>query len=337
MKALLARIAMHRPLICLLLSFAPVSLTGCDAIPVFPASQPPAVSVSAHEGSLRGFVYGAEGRVQVLRGARVHAGSVTTLTGSPADLYHEAPDVDAVHERDGRITVWHDFNDGLGLVPAERRSRPGAEPVYLRAGEFLLEGLPDGPVSVTASQCDMTSPPLSAHVTAGHTTDGLALALPAALPMENGDSTIPRVVTWHSSLPVDGFVVSLAPEGDRLSYQPSPPNLTVTLQTPPARRGITIVGIEIEYVWRTADGTTAAVKSQRLPIAPLLVPSASTTCPGAPVSLQVPLGTAELADVFIRQGAGQVVAKVRFIDQSGFEVQGMLLESLEVATNLRRL
>lgn len=324
---------MFRPLVSLLLV---LGLAGCDGLPVLPAAEAPASPAPAYEGSLRGFVYGKDGRMQVLRGARVQAGPVTTLTGSPADLYHEAPDVDAVHERDGRVTVWHDFGDGIS-VPAERRSRPGAEPVYLRAGEFLLEGLPDGPVSVTASQCDMTSPPLSAHVTAGHTTDGLALALPIAIPMENGDSSIPRVVTWHSNSPVDGFVVSIAPGGDRLSYQPSPPNLTVTLQTPPASGGTTIAGVEIEYVWKTADGASASLKSQRLPIAPLLIPSASRSCPGAPVSLQVPLGTAELVEVFIRQGAGQVVARVRFIDELGFEVQGMLLDALEVAANIRRL
>lgn len=333
---------MVRLVACLLLTLMPLGLGGCQGLPVFAASKPSVPSGAPTYGSLRGFVYGKDGRIQPLRGARVQAGPFTTLTGRPAGLYDMDLGGKAQHEHEGVVTVWHDFDDGHGPVPAERRSHAvlgsESEPyVYLRAGEFLIEGVPDGPVSLTAAICDMMSAPLSAHVTAGHTTDGLALALPLAVPVMNGDSTFPVVVTWHSSTPEDGFVVSVAPEGDRLTYAPSPPTLTVKLQAPVYSKGTTITGIEVEYVWRTAEGKTASLRSPRLPVAPLMVPPASETCPGAPVSLLVPLGTAELADAFIRQGAGQVVAKVRFIDEMGYEVQGMLLEALEVAVSLRKL
>lgn len=328
-----------RTVTCCLMAVGIIGLTGCDSQPTAAASRPttPAYS-STTEGGLRGFVYGKEGLHQPLRGARVQAGHLTTLTGRPADVYGLGLSEGQVHEAEGVETVLHDFEDRHGPVGAERRlDEDGQSYIYLRAGEFAFTRLPDGPVSLAASLCDMTSAPLLAHVTAGRSIDGLALALPQYIMVQNGDSTFPQVVTWKSTEPVEGFVVSLAADGEGLVYTPSPPNLTATLQTPVGSRGTTITGIEIEYTWLRADGQLSSLKAARLPIAPLMIPTASLSCPGAPVRVQIPLGTGELASAFREQGAGQVVAKARFFDESGFMVQGLDLDALTVATNIRRL
>jgi hypothetical protein len=139
------------------------AVVGCStlALPVVPADN---VQVSpANSGNIQGFVY-LKG--QPLRGAEVvvfgnwvnnhFEFNQTTITGNPGNS-PTSPEPPANFLSDSPITVLHDFGDGKGSVLSQRllRRYPTGEGdgkfIFLRPGEYFLEGIPGSEMTVQAS------------------------------------------------------------------------------------------------------------------------------------------------------------------------------------------
>jgi hypothetical protein len=257
----------------------------------------------------------------------------------------------------------HDYDDGKGAVLAERRLRKkpgGPDPfdkyVYLRKGEFFLEGVPEGVANLTSSFGNIASPMAPVTVYAGATVTDVAMSLTLPTPVALDDGSTPHVLTWTGLNPETGVTLQVqrkettTPAGTtdvqvQLNYKPDPPDVAVELKAPPGSGGTTIREVRMTYVWTTPADQAAGKPPRQLgpiayPISPTVVPPAQSTAFGPPVRLTVPVGSSSLQAIF--QGdadaqPGLVIARVQFVGADGFAIQDKSLNALEISTVLRSL
>jgi hypothetical protein len=313
-------------------------------------------------GSIRGFVFGADGPKQPIPLAFVTTGSISTFAANPTD-----PAFDGDEPDDGKTIfgINHDFGDGKGAVLCERRPRKfplkpvddspdalfDAKYVYLRPGEFFLEGVPDGITNLTASFGNVNSSPSPVTVYANTTVDDANLNLLIPTPVVNEDGSTPKVVEWTGLTPSTGVTLdvqtkdSTDPNGVShhdvtITYKPDPPDVAVELKAPPGSGGTVIKQISISYVYNT-QGQNFTLPVPPIPISPEVVSAAQATAFGPPAILTIPVGSKSLATIFSDQDPtkqpGLVIADINFIGDDGFLVQAKNLEALKVSVPLRAL
>lgn len=333
------------------------------------------VVASQVTGSITGFVYGQGGNTQPIPLAKVTVGSVTTTAGNPdlAKAVNEDNEFDRSEDAiKPHFDVMHDFNDGVGPVPCERErrktplelpatasdsDRTRAAYAYLRAGEFLVEGVPEGQVQVSASFGGVTATPIPVAVLAGKETSGvtISLALPESVVADNGKPV--HVLEWAGLTPSTGVTmklvnqVSTAPDGTTthtvaLQYSPDPPDVVITLKAPPGSSGATIKAASIIYQYNTASRQAEGKPPQEIgpiqvQLTPVKVEAAQDAGYGPTASLTVPVGAPQLQQVFNVPDPsnlpGQITANVQFIDDTGAVVMDRTLSPLEAGVNIRTL
>lgn len=318
-------------------------MTGCPATTPVTTQSTGVKALPADAGSIRGFVYGAGGSYQPIPGVTVQAGRFTTTTGNPKESELVTEEVD-----DGRtITVEHTYGGSYDRVLVERRPRAYRDPncsaddpfdcryVYLRAGEFLFEGVPAGPQNVKPLVCDLSSPEKVVQVVAGAEQDDVHLQvdLPIMVTLESHDA--PRVAEWKATAPDTAVKIVAAPGG---GYQLQPSDIVVTLRSPPGSGGVTIVGTEIEYKWTVEQGSKVIRRSSgRRDVPRLEVPAGAGICWGPSTDMRVPLGSTALDGALAgTETVSQVEAAITFIDESGYPILSKNLESLRVPVTLSR-
>jgi hypothetical protein len=133
---------------------------GCMSFSL-PSVPPDNVSaLPKNTGNIQGLVYlrgfPLRSTSVVVYGNRVNGNfsfNRNTLTGNPGNA-PTVPEPPAVHQSDPRITVLHDFGDKRGPVLAERWVRlfpqgsGDGRLLFLRSGEYFLEGVPAGLMTV---------------------------------------------------------------------------------------------------------------------------------------------------------------------------------------------
>lgn len=326
-------------------------------------------------GNITGFVFGATGKSQPIPLAFVSSGSVSSNSGNPPQTVDNLPsssDPDNAPDDGERMFVKHAFddnNDGQpdgAELPAERvpRKNPPApvegveeyqrKYVYLRTGEFFLEGVPEGLANLRASFGNTTSSVNPITVYPNATVNGITMNLFIPEPIRVEGNAAPRVVEWTGLKPDNGITLQVQPgqvvEGvvqpPTITYKPDPPDVAVTLKAPPGSAGAVIRAVSLVYVFTTRESQAQGLAAQTIgpiliPIPPIIVPPAQDIAFGPPAIINVPVGSASLQAIFDdpspNRQPGLVVANMEFIDESGFAVQSKTFENLQVAAILRRL
>jgi hypothetical protein len=336
-------------------------------------SRPAPSPIDMGVGNITGFVYGASGKAQPIPLAFVTTGSVSAFAGNPdkAKAIQEANEFDNdADATKAHLDVFHDFNDGAGPVETDRIIRknvPAADPnaddavnarrqyVYLRTGEFFLEGVPEGVAQLKASFGNVasTANPVTVYKNQLVTGVNLNLYIPEPVTLENG---VPHVVEWTGMKPEVGISVSaqvkttktdLGVETDTtITYKPDPPDVAVTLKAPPGSAGAVIKAVDVIYVYNTpARSSTGQPPIQigpvRIPVPPQVIAPAQDIAFGPPTVLTVPVGSSTLRSVFKSedpdQQPGLIVANMEFIDDQGFAIQDKSFQNLQVSAVMRSL
>ena len=317
------------------------------------------------KGHVRGRVFGATGKSQPIGLAFVTTGSVSTFTANPKDDEILEED-DAVKDKDN-ISVEHDFDGeegagGLELATRIIRKAPPSQDdedryVYLRPGEFFLEGVPEGNATLTASYGNVTSSPNPVTVYKNTIVEDVSLNLFIPEPLvQTPDGSIPKIIEWSKLDPANGVSVSVINKRTTdnsgqvfvettVTYKPDPPDVAVTLKAPPGSPGTVINAYEISYEYTTPnqqkEGKPPIVVGPILiPTPPLIVPPAQEIAFGPPIIIQIPIGSRTLNDVFSGgkdDQPGLVVASIEFKDDGGVPVPGKDLNPLKVSVPLRAL
>ncbi len=348
------------------------TLSGCNSIgeaianaipasaPVFaPRAKAPAFVMT--KGHIKGKVFGATGAAQPIGLAFVTTGSVSAFSANPKDEEVLLED-DKIKDKDG-ISVMHDFGDGSEVLATRiiRKTPPSQKDedryVYLRPGEFFLEGVPEGNATLTASFGNVISSPNPVTVYKNTIIEDVTLNLFVPEPLQAaGDGTIPSIVEWAKLDPTNGVSVSVISKRTtdnsgqifvetNVTYKPDPPDVAVTLKAPPGSPGNVIRAYEITYEYTTPnqqkDGKPPiAVGPILVPTPPQIVPPAQEIAFGPPIILQIPIGSRTLNDVFSGgkdDQPGLVVATVEFKDEGGRPIPGKDLSPLRVSIPLRAL
>jgi hypothetical protein len=325
-------------------------------------------------GNITGFVFGASGKAQPIPLAFVTTGSVSTFAGNPdkskavaeADEFTNASDASKAH-----FDVLHDFNDGVGPIEADRiirKNPPAADPaaddatnsrrqyVYLRAGEFFLEGVPEGISKLSASFGNVGSAPNPVTVYPNQLVTGVTMNLYIPEPVAVEDKRVPKVVEWTGLTPATGISVQVQTKIEQtdhgssttvtINYKPDPPDVAVTLKAPPGSAGAVIKAVDIIYVFNTSNRQQAGKPPQqigpiRLPIPPVVIAPAQDIAFGPPSILTIPIGSASLKKIFEAPDSGDqpglIVANMEFIDDAGFAIQDKSFQNLQVSAVLRSL
>jgi hypothetical protein len=328
---------------------------------------------SLNTGSIAGFVFGASGKSQPIPLAFVTTGSVSTFAGNPdkAKAVQEANEFDnPADATKAHFDVFHDFNDGAGPVETDRIIRknvpaedPTADPatnarrqyVYLRAGEFFLEGVPEGIAQLKASFGNVATAnnPVTVYKNQLVTGVTMNLYIPEPVVTENG---VAHVVEWTGMKPDVGISVQaqvkttktdLGVQTDTtITYKPDPPDVAVTLKAPPGSAGAVIKAVDIIYVYNTparsqVGNPPVQIGPVRIPIPPVVVAPAQDIAFGPPSIITIPVGSSTLRSVFKSedpdQQPGLIVANMEFIDDQGFAIQDKGFQNLQVSAVMRSL
>jgi hypothetical protein len=325
-------------------------------------------------GNITGFVYGASGKSQPIPLAFVTTGSVSTFAGNPDKSKAVQEENEFDNDADANkahFDVFHDFNDGAGAVETDRIIRknvPAEDPnaddatnarrqyVYLRAGEFFLEGVPEGVSKLTASFGNVNSSPNPVTVYKNQLVTGVTMNLYIPEPVAVEDKRVPKVVEWTGLKPEVGISVSaqvkttktdLGVETDTtITYKPDPPDVAVTLKAPPGSAGAVIKAVDIIYVYNTPARSAIGqppiqIGPVRIPIPPVVVAPAQDIAFGPPSVITIPVGSSTLRSIFKSdqpdQQPGLIVANMEFIDDAGFAIQDKSFQNLQVSAVMRSL
>lgn len=330
--------------------------------------------ITIRQGNITGFVFGANGKSQPVPLAFVTTGSVSTNAGNPPLTADNLPNSSEEPSPGTRLMVVHDFADDgeNNPVPAERvpRRNPPANDdpdylrkyVYLRTGEFFLEGVPEGIANLRASfgNTESASNPITTYPSTTLTGINMTLNIPQKIQVEGNAQ--PKVVEWTGLNPENGIslqvqegqVVDGVRQAATVTYKPDPPDVAVTLKAPPGSQGAEVRAVSIVFVWSTVALQRQGLASQTMgpitvPIPPQTVPPAQDIAFGPPHVIRVPVGSSSLGNIFepptqVPTGflpsdflPGLVVANMEFIDERGFAIQAKNFENLQVACILRRL
>lgn len=301
-------------------------------------------------GSIRGFVLTPNGESLKGFSVKVSNGARFTFTGQPAPHRLVDPEVDDPRS----ITVLHDFGDGRSVhaerqlrskpIPVSEADEPDAQArafkekyVYLREGEFLLEDVPEGIVTLVASLGGVSSEPVQVTVFP-EAVAHMDVELTLPVPVDSG-SEPPRFVVPldHHTLPE----IEVVRAADSKSSLPtlSPASVSTRLQAAPGARGTVIAAIEYQG-WGEGVGDTGVGWVVRAKIAPVVIPAAHASEPGPVAAIEVPMNDPSL----LRLLAGSDDASapvyptkvlVRFIDEQGFPVEVSGGQTLEVVLTIR--
>lgn len=307
-------------------------------------------------GNIKGIVHGKEGPGQPIGMAFVTTGSVSANAANPQPDQVEE-DVD---NNKAKAYVMKDFGDGNPvLVERRKREKPGGpnwedKYVYLKPGEFFLEGVPDGIATLSASYGGVNSQQTMVEVYKSNTRADIKIPLyiPGPVQIENSDKP-PNVVDFVGTSPETGISatvqIKVNDDGTRditVDYKPNPPDINVYLKAPPGSAGTVIKGLNIVYSW---SGIVSKKYNELepifIPISPIVVAPAQDTAYGPQSRITVPIGSALIQSVFgaVDPATNQpdppplIVCTMRFVDENGFEVLDKSFNPLEVATILRRL
>lgn len=334
----------------LLLALLPISvlLGGCFGAPSPIIDTRPSPFIVG-TGSVRGFVLEPSGEKLKRFSVKVSDGVRFTFTGRPDPVRLVEPEVHASRS----ITVLHDFGDGR-RVYAERhlRSQPiqiseAEEPnartrafkekyVYLREGEFLLEEVPEGIITVVASLDGIPSEPVQVTVfpeAVAHKDVELALPVPVefgpAIPrfVEPLDQHTPREIEAVQEAGSKGKVPIL-----------SPASVSVRLQAAPRSQGTVIKAIECRYQGKGADDLEVDWVV-RVKIEPVVIPAAQDSAPGPVTTVELPIGAEPLTRLLAGSSDASAPVypanvSVRIIDEQGFPVEVRPGQVLEIMLNI---
>jgi hypothetical protein len=321
------------PLLLLTMVGLAVSIGGCvDPAPYAIRLDRPTPTSAATDGNIKGIVHGKEGPGQPVGMAFVTTGSVSAIAANPqADQVEE--DVD---NNKAKAYVMKDFGGGTPvLVERRKREKPGGpnwqdKYVYLKPGEFLLEGVPEGIATLTASYGGVNSQQTLVEVYKGNTRVDIKIPLYIPGPVQIPGPSQPNVVDFVSANPTSIAWLNL-------DHASSPPTTDVTLKAPPGSAGTVIKGFKLTYTWDTVGGPPGETDPFVLPISPIVVAPAQDLAYGPPSRLTVPISAAPIQTAFPKGDPPPlVVCTVVFIDENGFEVLDNAFNPLKVEIVAKR-
>ncbi len=325
-------------------------------------------------GSVQGFVYGAKGVEVPIPLAFVTSGGSSTLTGNPPgaeECITTQDEADKFQDDSKTIFVLHDYDDGKKEVPAERRARkfpPAIDPadeqgwqkryMYLRKGEFFLENIPAGNVTLTATYGGAVSAENRTIVFANNILTGIALnvLIPESVAAADPSLPLPRVVQWTNTRPTTGIVVRATVKENSeggvsrietsLAYEPDPPDIQVTLKAPPGSQGVMVNAVELTYEFTTLARSLGGLPvvqygPVRYGIPPKQIPAAQQNSFGPPEEILVPIGSSTLKSFFNapdpKDQPALINVLIKFRDDEDNIVQNEKFKDLVVTTSLRAL
>jgi hypothetical protein len=174
---------------------------------------------------------------------------------------------------------------------------------------------------------------------------------------KDSNGNVPRTVEWAKLEPTNGISVSVVTTRESvdtgppittstISYKPDPPDVAVTLKSPPGSPGTVISAYAVTYEYTTPNQQRnnqppVTVGPILVPTPPLIVPPAQEISFGPPIQIQIPIGSRTLNQVFsLPEQDDQpslVIANIEFKDDKGDQVIDRNLSPLKVAVALRAL
>lgn len=279
-------------------------------------------------GAIRGRVVDNAGTP--VGGAEVRVAGAKSLSANPI-----ASDAAAEIDNGRTMSVMHDFGDGQGEVLAERRPRLSLTKIekyiYLRPGEFFIEGLSAGKVTVNGAFLSAVAAPVTVTVAKDKTTSDVKLVLPiggAAAPSASpsaAPATPSAAVEWTGLTPATGMTVRVQASGN--VYTPADAVVKVGLK---AAAGVQVAGYTVVYQW-SENGTPKQSAPEQMPMLPRSLTA------GAEVALDVALSVGQLAEIYKAGTLGTVTASVQFLDEGGAALKGKNGQALSVGIPIRRL
>ncbi|MEB3329918.1 MAG: hypothetical protein VKQ33_11860 [Candidatus Sericytochromatia bacterium] len=268
---------------------------------------------------------------------------------------------DADNGRD-KVFVEHEFEDG-SIEPALRivRKFPSGNTragkyYYLRAGEFLLEGLPEGEVLVTAQFGEVRTPPTRLTVFPSFLLTGLEFRLAIPEPLAKVNNADPPVLEWIGLEPTSGITLKIVTRtvstgGDTntettVNYAPDPPDVRVSLVAPPGSGGGTVYYYRIFYTYSTpasrrVSKDDVATPDVVYPTPPITVPPGQQQNYGPSVEFTIPLGSTAIQKLFAKDNEDElpilVMARIQFLDQAKQPFLDASGREVEVAVPMRSL
>jgi hypothetical protein len=363
--------SLNRPIVtglaCLLATSS--FLTGCDTtalVTQFPALSPylgPRPKVPPFSLG-RGHIAG-----KVVRAKDIPVGNAFVTNGGAfaytAQFPENEEDIELVADSDNgkdKIFVEHEFEDGT-VGPALRivRKFPSGNTkagkyYYLKAGEFLLEGIPEGEVLVTAQFGEVRTPPTRITVFPNFLLTGLEFRLAIPEPLAKVNNADPPVLEWIKLEPQSGITLkivtrSVSTGGDTntettVNYAPDPPDVRVSLVSPPGSGGGTVYFYKIFYTYSTPASRKVSKEDVKTPdvtypTPPIVVPPGQQQNYGPSVEFIIPLGSTAIQKLFKKESEDEipilVMARIQFLDRNEDEFLDASGRPVEVAVPLRSL
>ncbi|MEB3197385.1 MAG: hypothetical protein VKP62_09300 [Candidatus Sericytochromatia bacterium] len=357
--------------LCLLA--AATGVAGCDTnalVTQYPALSPiigpraKKAPTVIQRGHLHGKVVKSDGKVQ--GNAFVTTGGAYAFTAEISETSPPEFVEDKDNNKDRQYVEGHEFEDGsvadalriLRKFPSS--NKPDGKYFYLKHGEFLLEGIPEGDVLVTASFQDVVGAPQRFTIQPNFLLRDADFTLDIPPTLDLDDKGLPpSILEWTASEPPTGITLkvvqrsTLGPDGQpgppetNVTYNPEPPDVGLTLRSPPGSRGALITGYSVFYTYNTPRRAAEtppkpaiATPKTEVPTPPLLVPPANQQTFGPSVNLVIPVGSVSLKNFFTPADPLDqpllVVARIRFLSGSN-EINGRNNRPLEVAVPMRAL
>lgn len=234
---------------------------------------------------------------------------------------------------------------------------------FLRNGEFLLEGIPEGEALVTASFDDVVGAAQRFTIFPNFLLRDtrFTLDIPEPLPTD-ASGRAPAIVDWSGIEPPTGITVKVlvrqtldalqqAQTETTVTYEPESANVLVSLRSPPGSAGSFISGYTLKYTTgaRLPDNSNFDDGSPEItvPLPPTLIPPGQPKSNGPTVTLEIPIGSITLQKIFERLEELKVTpppiinARIGFLDRAGQRVKGGIVNNslidLVVTVPLRAL
>lgn len=233
---------------------------------------------------------------------------------------------------------------------------------YLRNGEFLLEGIPEGESLITASFQDVQGAAQRFTIFPNFLLRDTRFTLDLPEPLRpDASGRAPAVVDWVGIDPPTGITLTVTerqtldalqqPQKETtITYEPNPPDVLVELRSPPGSAGSSISAYTIRYTTglRKADGSPFDINEEIVvAIPPMLVPPGQPRGNGPKVDITIPVGSITLQRLFAlldREGLTPppiISARIKFRNRAQQNITGALIgdnrSDLEVVVPLRAL
>lgn len=359
-------------------------ITGCDAsdlVVQYPAlspiigPRPKAKPFTLGRGHLTGVVVSTEGTT--LGNAFVTTGGAFTFSAELPSTQEELDaltytenrnnNLDRVYVRDG-LFINEEGEEETGPAFRIIRKFPPSNNFqdkyyYLRNGEFLLEGIPEGEALVTASFDDVVGAAQRFTIFPNFLLRDtrFTLDLPEPLPADSAGRS-PPVVDWADLEPKTGVSLKVIQRKGldalqqettetTVTYEPESGNVVVSLRSPPGSAGSFISAYTLTYTTSATleDGTKFddRIPTIVIPVPPTLIPPGQPKNNGPTVKIVIPVGSITLQKIFQQFEALRVTpppiinARISFRNRAGQPVAGGIvnnaLTDLVVTVPLRAL